>query len=102
MSTSNVVPLESNPDVSKNWKFLKSACNRLDFSTSLWSLAQVLNKYLAKLGVSEAYQLVDVYGLDDDVLGFIPKPVKALILLFPVSGENEQKNLNDKSIFMHF
>lgn len=48
---------------------------------------KVLNKYLSKLGVSEAYQLFDVYGLDDDALGFLPQPVKALILLFPVSGK---------------
>lgn len=51
----------------------------------------MLNKYLANLGVSEEYQLVDVYSLEEDVLDFIPKPVKALILLFPVSGKIQRE-----------
>lgn len=51
------------------------------------SSSKVLNKYLVNIGVTEAYQLVDVYGLDDEALSFIPKPVKALILLFPMTGK---------------
>ncbi|CAO1424471.1 unnamed protein product, partial [Diamesa hyperborea] len=63
MSEAWVTPLESNPDV--------------------------LNKYMSKLGVSEDYKLVDVYGLDSEMLGFLPKPVKSLILLFPCSEKYE-------------
>lgn len=90
MPGSFVVPLESNPDVSFNTflaKFLE-----IFLSLFMLSTQKVLNKYLANLGVSDSYQLVDVYGLDDDVLNFIPKPVKALILLFPVSGITESSD----------
>jgi len=57
------LPLESNPDV--------------------------INKYLRKLGVPEKWHCVDVYGFDDDVLGMVPKPVAALLLLFPITDKYE-------------
>ena len=34
------------------------------------------------------YNRCDVYGLDDDMLGWVPAPVKALVLLFPVTKNN--------------
>lgn len=86
MPGSVVVPLESNPDVSKKAKIPKTLRNVRNSFVSSYCL-EVLNKYLGKLGVSESYQLVDVYGFEEDVLAFIPKPIKALILLFPVSGK---------------
>lgn len=82
MSAQYVVPLESNPDVSLSQTIPNGSELFVVF------FLKVLNKYLSKLGVSEAYQLFDVYGLDDDALAFLPQPVKAIILLFPVSGMN--------------
>ncbi|XP_060519835.1 ubiquitin carboxyl-terminal hydrolase isoform X2 [Cylas formicarius] len=35
------------------------------------------------LGVPEKWNVVDVYGIDGDALEWVPKPVLALILLFP-------------------
>ena len=59
------IPLESNPDV--------------------------LNKYAVKLGatnIPSAYQFCDVFGLDDDLLAFVP-PQIAAILLFPITKDTE-------------
>lgn len=44
---------------------------------------EVLSKLCTQLGTGEGWGVCDVYGLDDDCLGFVPQPVAALILLFP-------------------
>ncbi|XP_055626379.1 ubiquitin carboxyl-terminal hydrolase [Toxorhynchites rutilus septentrionalis] len=56
----------------------------------LESNPEVLNKYLVKLGVSPAWSIVDIYGMDDELLAFVPSPLKSLIFLFPCSNVYEE------------
>ncbi|XP_026751529.1 ubiquitin carboxyl-terminal hydrolase-like [Galleria mellonella] len=56
-----------------------------------------MNKYLLKLGVSDQWRMVDVIGLEGDALGWVPRPVLAVILLFPLSETYEQLRRQEES-----
>eukprot|EP01024_Parvocaulis_polyphysoides_P049602 TRINITY_DN481_c1_g3_i1.p1 TRINITY_DN481_c1_g3~~TRINITY_DN481_c1_g3_i1.p1 ORF type:complete len:244 (+),score=64.47 TRINITY_DN481_c1_g3_i1:752-1483(+) len=59
------LPLESNPDV--------------------------INQFVQKLGLDVSlFKFQDVYGLDDELLQFIPQPVLALLLLYPIDEKSEK------------
>ncbi|XP_053602431.1 ubiquitin carboxyl-terminal hydrolase-like [Plodia interpunctella] len=51
---------------------------------------ETMNKYLMKLGVSDKWRMVDVIGLEGEALTWVPQPVLAVILLFPLSDSYEQ------------
>merc|ERR1712112_282320 len=61
---------------------------------ALESNPEVMTKLCHQLGVSSMFDVVDVWGLDPDMLGFVPKPVVSLILLFPSkSTEDEDRRV---------
>jgi len=59
----------------------------------LESNPEVMNKFLAGMGVPEPWQIVDVYGLDSELLAMVPQPVLALLLLFPTSDKYEEHRM---------
>ncbi|XP_058835745.1 ubiquitin carboxyl-terminal hydrolase [Topomyia yanbarensis] len=61
----------------------------------LESNPEVLNSYLGKLGVSPLWNIVDIYGMDDELLAFVPSPLKSLIFLFPCSDIYEEFRANE-------
>lgn len=67
------VPLEANPDV--------------------------MNKFLGRVGAVEGYSLVDVLGLDEEQLSWVPKPVLAVLLLFPCSEKYEAHKREEEKRF---
>mmetsp|Transcript_31125 Transcript_31125/g.100291 ORF Transcript_31125/g.100291 Transcript_31125/m.100291 type:complete len:224 (+) Transcript_31125:1493-2164(+) len=47
---------------------------------------EVLTRFLRKGGVPSPYGIADVLGLDDELLGMVPQPVEALVVLFPTTA----------------
>nr|XP_008541430.1 PREDICTED: ubiquitin carboxyl-terminal hydrolase isozyme L1 isoform X1 [Equus przewalskii] len=50
---------------------------------------EMLNKVLARLGVAGQWRFVDVLGLEEETLGSVPAPACALLLLFPLTAQDE-------------
>ncbi|XP_043709457.1 ubiquitin carboxyl-terminal hydrolase 3-like [Telopea speciosissima] len=65
------LPLEANPDIMNQF---------------LWGLG---------LPVDEA-EFYDVYGLDDELLEMVPKPVLAVLFLYPLTAESEAERMSEQ------
>ncbi|KAJ3037374.1 Ubiquitin carboxyl-terminal hydrolase isozyme L3 [Rhizophlyctis rosea] len=62
----------------------------------LESNPQVMNKYTERLGVATHWAFTDVWGLEPDLLQFIPRPVAAVVFLFPVTEKYEEYRKNEE------
>jgi len=55
----------------------------------LESNPEMMTGFLRSLGLPPSFAFHDVYGLDADLLGMVPEPSLALLLLFPLGSEKK-------------
>lgn len=64
----------------------------------LESNPEVMTKLLHKFGVPNEWYIVDVYGLEPDLLALVPKPVVAVILLYPLRKEEDNSKEDTETV----
>ncbi|MCI4378471.1 hypothetical protein PGIGA_G00216170 [Pangasianodon gigas] len=58
---------------------------------------EVMNQFLRQLGLVPSWQFGDVYSLDPELLTMVPRPVCAVLLLFPVTEKYESFRLEEEA-----
>ncbi|KAG8889294.1 hypothetical protein FRB98_005107 [Tulasnella sp. 332] len=61
----------------------------------LESNPEVFNSWAHKLGMAQTAHFEDIYGLDPELLAMVTKPVKAVLMIFPISPQMEQSRRVD-------
>ncbi|KAJ8253385.1 hypothetical protein GJAV_G00212340 [Gymnothorax javanicus] len=54
-------------------------------------------QFLRQLGLQASWQFGDVYGLDPELLSLVPRPVCAVLLLFPVTDKYESFRIEEEA-----
>lgn len=80
------------------WPFLYRLCRD--------SNPDSFNRWSASLGLDTSppngYRFADIWGLDPDLLQFVKQPVKAVLMLFPVTPEYEaMRKEQDQQVLEH-
>ena len=69
----------------------------------LESNPEIFTQLIHNLGVSKSLAFVDVLSLEDpDLLAFVPRPVLALILVFPTSPVYEKQKKEEEDSFAEY
>ncbi|KAF8027360.1 hypothetical protein BT93_E0304 [Corymbia citriodora subsp. variegata] len=59
----------------------------------------VMNQFLWGLGLPEdGVECFDVFGLDDELLEMVPKPVLAVLFLYPITTQSEEERIQQESL----
>uniref|UniRef100_A0A8C9R6P4 Ubiquitin carboxyl-terminal hydrolase n=1 Tax=Scleropages formosus TaxID=113540 RepID=A0A8C9R6P4_SCLFO len=62
-----------------------------------WLPLEANPDFLRQLGLQPTWQFGDVYGLDAELLSMVPRPVCAVLLLFPVTEKYESFRLEEEA-----
>lgn len=64
----------------------------------LESNPSVMNTYVEKMGLDTSeFSFHDVFSTEDWALGMVPRPVVAVLMLFPIKPESEEYRKNEQS-----
>ncbi|KAL6501540.1 hypothetical protein OROGR_026673 [Orobanche gracilis] len=59
---------------------------------------EVMNQFIWGLGVApDEAECFDVYGLDEELLEMVPKPVLAVLFLYPLTSQSEEERIQQDS-----